>query len=124
MALSSIFDYAALREVLAFASAGVWSLVIIAAIAYLFLFNRFLSFLRKEHPDEWKRLGSPTFFMNNSIANNRAVLRFLRKREYLPTNDPELKRRSILIWKFLKGYLVLFIVALSIGLAFIFSSWE
>ena len=51
---------------------------------------RLLRTLRREHPQVWRSLGSPTLVWNSSMANQRAVRRFLQQKEYLALEDPAL----------------------------------
>ena len=46
--------------------------------------------LREEHPQAWRELGSPTPILNNSIANNIAIFRFVHRGRYKILNDPDL----------------------------------
>jgi hypothetical protein len=65
--------------------------------------HRFLSRLRTRHAQTWEALGRPTLFLNNSIGNSLAVLRFLWRREYQSLGD----HRSVRLASFLRGYLAI-----------------
>jgi hypothetical protein len=56
-------------------------------VAQLYFLFRLLKGLREEFPEKWQELGKPTLVMNNSIANTRALHRFLWRREYLSLNS-------------------------------------
>ena len=57
---------------------------------HLYFHARLREILRQSHPDVWKDLGSPTIFLNNSIANTWSVQRFIHSGKYRLLNDPEL----------------------------------
>ena len=57
----------------------------------LVLHHRLLRRLQHDHPQVWQELGRPTLFLNNSVSNGFAVLRFVQQREYMELKDPELR---------------------------------
>jgi hypothetical protein len=85
-----------------------WLMLLAGVLGGFVLSYQYLGLLKDKHPDVWTSLGSPTLFLNNSPKNNIAVLRFLRRREYLRVGDAELTRRSIQLWRFSRLYLLLF----------------
>ena len=66
----------------------------------------FLSRLRSRHLQTWEALGRPTLFLNNSITNCLAVLRFLWRRDYRALGDEEFARFA----SFLRGYMIAYLV--------------
>lgn len=50
----------------------------------------FLRILKQDHPDEWRRLGSPSLFLNNSIGMTYHELKFLFGRQFIKLNDRKL----------------------------------
>lgn len=84
-------------------------LLIIFAITGICIHYRFLSLLKEKLPEKWKALGCPTLIINNSIKNNIAILKFLKDKEYLKINNPELIRVAQLLWNISRIYIVLFI---------------
>ena len=66
----------------------------VLAIATIFLQVQFLRILRDYHADEWRRLGSPTLLLNNSVSNSFSVLKFLVHKEYEAIGDDRLTRIS------------------------------
>ncbi len=67
-----------------------FALMILVGVPTVCLHYNFLALLRKDHPMEWERLGKPTLFKNNSIKSCMGVFNFLRKKEYLKSNDQKL----------------------------------
>jgi hypothetical protein len=66
----------------------IFNILTICVIFGFCLHYRFIQTLKAKFPHIWVSLGSPTPFLNNSIANNLSLLRFLNKKEYLGLNDP------------------------------------
>ena len=52
-------------------------LMLVAAIAWLFVSNRLYAELRQHYPNLYETLGSPKLFMKKSFAINLRVIRFL-----------------------------------------------
>jgi hypothetical protein len=98
-----------------------WLALLAGAVGGFVLSYQFLGLLKDKHPDIWTSLGSPTLFLHNTPKNNKAVLRFLRRREYLRVGDEELTRRSIRLWRFSKLYLLVFAVIVCMFVLNIFS---
>jgi len=67
-------------------------LLLAAAVAWIFLSKRLYAELRQNHPGLYETLGSPRFFMHNSITANFRVIRFLLRQEYEATGDPAVIR--------------------------------
>jgi hypothetical protein len=72
---------------------GIPVLCILAA-ATVCLHVELLNTLREHHPEEWRRLGSPTLIRNSSVGNNLAVMRFLLEKQYEALGDEGLDRIS------------------------------
>lgn len=75
-------------------------LLFVIVIYGLFLYHRFISFLKENHFDKWKELGAPTLLMNNSIKNNFAIWKFLSSKEYELLRDQELIKKSLFLWNY------------------------
>ncbi len=67
---------------------------------------------RVRHQNLWEKLGKPTMILNNSIANNLSVLRFLWKKEYEKTKDSEL----IAVCRFNRIYFQIYLIFFGIVL--------
>jgi|SRR5208283_3073520 len=72
-----------------------------------------ISYLRKNHVSTWKRLGSLSPIMNNSIQNNLLFQKFIWKKEYLKLND---KKLNLLAG--ITRYLLVLYILLFVGLVF------
>jgi len=72
----------------------VFLILMAAAIIGFALTSAFLKVLRERHPAVWESLGEPSLFLNNSIANSLAVLRFLWRKDYEALNDPDFAERA------------------------------
>jgi hypothetical protein len=80
------------------------ALLVSAGVGFV-LQHTFLSRLRTRHAQTWEALGRPTLFLNNSIPNSLAVLRFLWRREYQSLGD----QQSVRLAGFLRGYLAVYL---------------
>jgi branched-subunit amino acid ABC-type transport system permease component len=74
----------------------------------------FLSRLRSRHAKTWETLGCPTLFLNNSIRNSLAILRFLWSREYRALSDPPFVRLAGFLRSYLAAYFVLFLSVIAL----------
>jgi len=88
------------------------ALPIVFVVVIICLNYQLLFLLRKNHPEKWRELGSPTLVMNNSIKNNLAVLKFLNNQEYLGLKDHKLTKISRLLWNLSRIYLVLLVIVI------------
>jgi hypothetical protein len=61
---------------------GLAIMILIVVIQWYLVF-RVLKDLQEQFPEKWRELGRPRLVMNNSIANNLALYRFLWRKEYL-----------------------------------------
>jgi len=89
------------------------ALIVLAGIGFALSFA-FLRRLRLRHADTWIRLGSPTLFMNSSIQNQTATMRFVWSGGSRTLGDPTLVRLVNLLRGLTVVYLLVF--ACSIGL--------
>lgn len=69
-----------------------------------------LSYLKKELPEVWSDLGSPTLLSNNSVENNILMLKFLWGKKYLQINDVKFQRIARTNHYFGIFYIVFFVV--------------
>jgi len=83
-------------------------LLLVAAIVGLAVTQAFLREMRSRHPGLWDELGEPSLWMNNSIHNSLAVLRFLWRKDYQTLGDPEFARRAEFLWTYQIAYLIFF----------------
>ena len=83
-------------------------ILVVMCLTGFVLNAQMLRYLRAQHSEVWKRLGSPTLFFNNSIQNNRAVNSFLKTRAYENLDDPTLEKRCRFLKIFNHLYLVVF----------------
>ncbi|HWX21027.1 MAG TPA: hypothetical protein VN578_14095 [Candidatus Binatia bacterium] len=58
----------------------------------------------------WEALGRPTLFLNNSITNGLAVLRFLWRRDYSALGDRGFARFASFLRCYMAAYFVLFVL--------------
>jgi Trk-type K+ transport system membrane component len=87
-----------------------FTVLLIAAGVGFPLHADFLRELRSRHPAVWESLGRPTLFMNNSIANGLAVMRFLWRKEYEALNDRDFAQKARVLRTLSIAYLFLFAV--------------
>lgn len=97
-------------------------LLFLSAIIGLMLYKNFLDYLQKMHPAKWKELGSPTLFLNNSVVNNLAIVSFLKSKQYIDLNDPQLTRISKRMWTYNLIYFAYFLFILPLFLWVIYHS--
>ena len=90
----------------------IFTLLVIFFVVGVISHGLLLSFLRKNHPEIWNGLGSPTLFINNSVKNNRLVLKFLWRKEYLQVDDTKLHRIASANHYFGIFYITFFIVSI------------
>jgi len=81
-----------------------------------YLCTRVFRLLRKDYPEAYEAIGSPSLFLNNTIKNNWLFSRFLRTGRYRELGDDELTRlcrlirivKAIFIVTFVGGLLLSF----------------
>ncbi len=71
---------------------GAMALTAPLIVAYLIMLARLFSYMRDKHPAEYKEMGEPSLFMNNSISNSMGVVRFLLDRDYRSISDPRVNQ--------------------------------
>ena len=82
--------------------------LILAAIVGIVLSYKFIILLKENHFEKWKELGSPALFSNNSIKNNIAVFKFLKNKEYLKFDNPQLIKTAQILWYYNIFYIIFF----------------
>jgi len=87
-----------------------FKIILVAAIIVLCAALRFLWYLKHNHEKVWISLGRPTFILNNSLANQIAVLKILHKGDYKKLNDLKFARISFFYLLALWGFIALFVV--------------
>ena len=92
----------------------VFALLLVSCGAGLVLHHIFLSKLRTRHSKTWEALGRPALFLNNSITNGLAVLRFLWGRDYHALGDVEFSRFATFLRGYMVAYFILFILTVII----------
>jgi hypothetical protein len=81
------------------------------------LTSRFHRLLRERHPEVYDSLGRPTLFLNNSVQNGWASLRFILGGHFQTLGDPEVVRLCRLIRIFFFCYTLFFIALVVFGFA-------
>jgi len=71
---------------------GAMALAALLTIAYLVTLEMLFHGMRKKQPDDYKRLGEPSLFLNNSISKSMDVVRFLIDRDFLDIPDPRIRQ--------------------------------
>lgn len=92
-----------------------WYALFIAVNINLILAAIFQSRMKRRHNEEWKTIGSPAIFYNNSVNNNILGIKYLMSKRHLICNDPVIDwlvyvKRFILIISYF-----LFVAVLIIG---------
>jgi hypothetical protein len=77
-----------------------FAVISVAAIGGFILYHGFLTYLKLNHSEKWKELGSPTLFVNNSMKTNLIIFSFLKNKEYLKMNDFSLIKISRRLWNY------------------------
>jgi len=68
--------------------------LVIGTVTGFILSYRFIRCLKKNQPEKWKELGSPSFFDNGSWANQRALRKFLNTLDSSTGSDQEVISRG------------------------------
>lgn len=63
--------------------AGLFGLVAVGAALWIVIIRR----LRKNHPETYESLGSPTAMQTNIVSNDRLLIRWIRKGQYKSLGD-------------------------------------
>ena len=93
--------------------------LVLSVLVWFVLISRLHRILRTRHSETYDRLGRPTLFLNNSVQNGIATIRFLLGGHFRQLNDPELLRLGAFMQVFFFVYVVFIIclVALMFTLA-------
>lgn len=67
-------------------------LLLVSAVAWLYLSRRLYEFLAQNYPVIYEKLGSPTLLMEKSMVTNYRVMLFILRREYVSVADEKLRR--------------------------------
>ena len=67
-------------------------LMLVAAIAWIFLSKKLYNVMRHDYPRVYDKLGRPKLVMKKSFATNYRVVMFLFRREYVSTADIDVIR--------------------------------
>ena len=67
-------------------------LMLVAAIAWIFLSKKLYNVMRHDYPRVYDKLGRPKLVMKKSFATNYRVVMFLFRREYELTDDVDVIR--------------------------------
>ena len=67
-------------------------LMLVAAIAWIFLSRKLYNVVKHDYPSVYDKLGCPKLVMKKSFATNYRVLMFLFRREYVSTADIDVIR--------------------------------
>ena len=101
---------------------GLFVFLILLAGVGIFYYQKMLSILKVNHIEKWNSLGSPTILKNNSINNQKLIMAFLNKKEYLSSNDPKLISLANFLRIYHKIYIAIFIFIFSVFLILILRS--
>lgn len=77
--------------------------------------SKFFTYMASNHLAEYKEMGSPTLFANNTPRNNISFLRFILGNSYKKLDDPTLNKMCGFLKKFFYSYSSVFLL-LVIGL--------
>ena len=107
----------------------IFALFLVPLIAAMFLMvpiwfvvvSRYFRFLRENHADLYREMGSPSLFANNTPSNNVSFLRYVCGSKYLASEDSQLIKKSLFLKRFFYTYLAIFITVI-IGVASVSNS--
>ena len=89
-------------------------LLMVGCVLGLILQFSFLGRLRTRHPQAWEALGCPSLFLNNSIGNSVAVLRFIWTRDYRALGDEQFVRFADFLRMYYAAYAILFALVVAV----------
>lgn len=102
-----------------------WPVYVFLGIAVLIIIwwfisvSSFFSYMAKNHPQEYKTIGSPTLLANNTPNNNISFLRYILGDKYITLDDPTLTKKGTFIKKlfytYLSGFILLVIGVFAVG---------
>jgi len=81
----------------------------VMVLVWFFQLSKMFTYLRENHLQEYREMGEPTLFLNNTIKNNIAFLRFIRGSKPSELNDDYLVKKCHFLTKFLYASYSLFI---------------
>ncbi len=96
-------------------------MIVIWLVQMWFIYD-LLESLRLRFPQQWEKLGKPTLVLNNSLANNWAVWRFLRQRDYIALGDKAFTRRCTAMRTFLMVALFFAFLWVVVGFGYILAT--
>lgn len=95
-------------------------LLVCVGVVGLTVYSNLLVYLKRKHREVWESLGSPSLFLNNTIANGFRTQSFLLRRKYATLNDPSLVKKGDRLIFVYYSYFFLFICLLVLVLVQIF----
>jgi hypothetical protein len=84
------------------------------AIFWLLFIGKFFNSFRNEYPDEYKKLGSPGIFSNNTPRTNKNFLVFLFSKNKLFDENKNIYHSVVFMRMWLFLFFILFVIALSV----------
>jgi hypothetical protein len=69
-------------------SLALCALLLVMGAAGFFIYRRFVTMLREDHPQTWEAVGRPGLVFYGSLAGQGLVHRFVRDRQYESLDDP------------------------------------
>lgn len=88
----------------------------IMVLIWFVMVSRYFRFLRENHAELYREMGSPSLFTNNTPSNNVSLLRYVCGRKYLASDDEQLITKSLFLKRFFYIYLTIFITVI-VGVA-------
>ncbi len=85
-----------------------FGIMIVSGIVWFVLMARLHRVLRTRHSEEYEKLGRPTLFLNNTIQNGLATIRFLLGGRFRQLRDPALLRLGAIMQVMFYFYAVIF----------------
>ena len=91
-----------------------FAILAVSVFIWFVLMARLHRILRTRHSETYDRLGRPTLFLNNSIRNGAATIRFLLGGHFRQLRDPELLKLAGFMQVFFYAYSALFAVLIGL----------
>ncbi|HVC09137.1 MAG TPA: hypothetical protein VNH15_04275 [Elusimicrobiota bacterium] len=88
--------------------------IVLAAIIATAVQARFLSILRENHPEQWRKLGSPALFKSGSMGNSSAVQQFIKEEKFAGLNDERLSKAAAMLKLANRLYSAVFIIGIAL----------
>jgi hypothetical protein len=89
---------------------GLFALLTVLVGVGIIYYEKLLRILKERHTSIWRSLGSPTLLMNNTISNQKLMMAYINKKDYLNSKDQELIRLASFLRFFYKLYIAFFIL--------------